>query len=82
MKEITYKHLAPSIGRRMPKFFALEQDAVNPPSFVYCVNDPKAIHFSYRRYLENEIRKKFGFIGTSIKLYFKEKPNLKRTRGK
>jgi GTP-binding protein len=77
MKEITYKHLPPSVGRRIPKFYALEQDAVNPPSFVYWVNDPASIHFSYRRYLENELRKKFGFTGTAIRLYFKEKGKSK-----
>ncbi len=47
-----------------------EQDQVNPPSFAFWVNSPRTIHFSYRRYLENEIRKKYGFTGTSIKLYF------------
>ncbi len=73
MKEITYKHLPPSIGNRLPKFYSMMQDGVNPPSFVYWVNTPKSIHFSYRRYLENELRKKYGFNGTSIKLYFKEK---------
>lgn len=77
MKEITYKHLPPSAGGRLPKFYSLEQDAVNPPSFVYWVNDPKSVHFSYRRYLENELRKKFGFTGTAVKIYFKKKSRKK-----
>lgn len=73
MKEITYKHLPPASGNKIPKFYSLEQDAVNPPCFVYWVNNRKGIHFSYRRYLENEIRKKYGFNGTAIRLYFKDK---------
>ncbi len=78
MKEITFKHLPPAVGNRLPKYFSMEQDAINPPSFVYWVSAPDAIHFSYRRYLENELRKKYGFTGTSIKLYFKQKKNLKK----
>lgn len=80
MKEVTYKHLPPSQGNRIPRFYTMEQDAVNPPCFVYWVSAPKSIHFSYRRYLENELRKKFGFNGTSIKLYFKEKKGARKRR--
>lgn len=78
IKEITFKHHPPSMGNRLPKFYSMEQDAINPPSFVYWVNAPNAIHFSYRRYLENELRKKYGFTGTSIKLYFKQKIKTKK----
>lgn len=78
MKEITFKHLPPAMGNRLPKFYSMEQDAVNPPSFVYWVNSPDSIHFSYRRYLENELRKKYGFTGTAIKLYFKKKNTPKK----
>lgn len=80
IKEITFKHHPPSMSNRLPKFYSMEQDAINPPSFVYWVNAPNAIHFSYRRYLENELRKKYGFIGTSIKLYFKQKIKTKKKR--
>ncbi|MBD3327888.1 ribosome biogenesis GTPase Der [Candidatus Peregrinibacteria bacterium] len=72
MKEITHKHLPPTVGNRVNKFYKLEQDAVNPPCFVYYLKDPKSLHFSYRRYLENEIRKRYGFNGTAIRLYFKK----------
>jgi len=73
MKEITHKHLPPGHGHKFPKFYSMEQDAVSPPCFAYYVNDPSLIHFSYKRYLENELRKKYGFNGTSIRLYFKKK---------
>ena len=80
MKQTTFKHVPPAHRNTVPIFYSTQQDAVNPPSFVYYVNNPKAIHFSYRRYLENELRKKYGFNGTSIKLYFKEKAKKKRRR--
>lgn len=80
MKEIVYKHLPPKVGKTIPKFYSMEQDAVNPPCFVYYLNDNKAVHFSYRRYLENEIRKKYGFNGTSIRLYFKKKENKRKRK--
>ncbi|MBU1953827.1 ribosome biogenesis GTPase Der, partial [Patescibacteria group bacterium] len=84
LKEITYKHLPPVQKNKLPVFFSMEQDAVNPPCFAYFVNDPTTIHFSYRRYLENEIRKKYGFVGTSIRLYFKKKgaKTKRRTKSK
>lgn len=82
MKEITYKHMPPSHRGSLPAFYSMEQDAVNPPSFVYYLNDPTAIHFSYRRYLENELRKKYGFNGTSIRLYFKKKSSKQRRKKK
>ncbi len=42
------------------------QTGVKPPSFVLFVNDPKLMHYSYHRYLENQLREHFGFIGTPI----------------
>jgi len=46
---------------------------VAPPTFVIFVNDPELIHFSYRRYLENRIRAEYGFLGTPIKLIFRQR---------
>lgn len=77
MKEIVHKHVAPRQGTKIPKFFALAQTGVNPPAFTYWVSDSKAVHFSYRRYLENELRKKYGFTGTSIKIIFAQKKSRK-----
>lgn len=73
MKEIIYKHVPPKVFERVPKFYSLQQDGINPPTFVFQLNDRRSLHFSYRRYLENEIRKKYGFVGTAIRLIFKEK---------
>ena len=42
-----------------------------PPTFVFFVNDPAIVHFSYQRYIENRLREAYGFAGVSIKLILK-----------
>ena len=64
-------HPPPSSGRRRLQIYYATQAEVNPPTFVFFCNDPTLIHFSYRRYLENALRKRFGFEGTSIRLVFR-----------
>ena len=51
----------------------LQQVGVNPPTFLFTVNDPQLVHFTYQRYLENKIRDTFGFDRTHLKLVFKSK---------
>lgn len=63
----------PSFKGRRLKVFYVTQTGVCPPTFVFFVNDNRLIHFSYRRYLENTIRKAFPFEGTPIKLFFRAK---------
>ena len=55
----------------MLKVFYMTQVAVDPPTFVTWVNDPELVHFSYRRFLENRLRDRFGFFGTPIRLFFR-----------
>ena len=55
------------------KFFYISQVGVEPPTFAIFVNEPKYIHFSYLRYLENQIRKNFDFFGTPIKFEFRKR---------
>ncbi|MBI2846726.1 MAG: ribosome biogenesis GTPase Der [Chloroflexi bacterium] len=64
-------HPAPSAGGKHLVIFRVEQIDVNPPTFAFSVNNPKLVHFSYQRYLENRIREAFGFQGTPIRLLFK-----------
>ncbi len=54
-------------GRRLKIFYA-SQAGVKPPTFLFFVNDPELIHFSYLRYLENQLRQNFGFEGTPLVL--------------
>ena len=64
----------PSIsgGRRLNIYYGT-QVSVKPPTFVIFVNDPNLMHFSYERYLENNIRKSFGFDGTPIRIIIRGK---------
>ena len=59
-------------GRRLKLYYAT-QVAVQPPTFVIFVNDTDLMHFSYERYLENYFRKAFGFSGTPIRIYFRNR---------
>ena len=59
-------------GRRLKIYYATQQ-GVQPPSFVFFVNDENLMHFSYERYLEKQFRKSFGFEGTPLKFILREK---------
>ena len=59
-------------GRRLRIYYGT-QVATKPPTFVIFVNDKKLFHFSYERYLVNQIRKEFGLVGTPIKILAREK---------
>jgi GTP-binding protein len=60
-------------GRHQLKVFYATQSNVNPPTFVFFVNDSRLVHFSYRRYLENKLRRAFGFEGTPLRMVFKSR---------
>ena len=57
-----------------PKIFYATQVAVAPPTFVFFARHADQVHFSYQRFLENQLREEFGFDGTPIKLIFRERP--------
>ena len=61
----------PRKGSKQLKVLYATQAEVNPPTFIFFVNDAKLIHFSYRRYLENKLRQSFGFTGTPLRLVFR-----------
>ena len=60
------------IGRRL-KIYYMTQVGIKPPHFVVFCNDKKLFHFSYRRYLENQIRSVFGLEGTPIIMSIRQK---------
>jgi len=66
-------HSPPRKGHRQLKILHATQADVNPPTFVFFVNDAQLVHFSYRRYLENRLRQSFGFVGTPLRLVFKSR---------
>jgi GTP-binding protein len=63
-------------GRKL-RIFYTTQVAVKPPAFAVFVNDPELMHFSYERYLENKLRDAFGFEGTPIRLFIRQKTQTK-----
>ena len=64
-------------GKRLKIYYAT-QVSVKPPTFVIFVNDRELMHFSYIRYLENKIREAFGFRGTSLKFFIRERKEKER----
>ena len=64
-------HPHPSHAGRQLKMFYGTQVRSDPPTFMIYVNDPKLMHFTYLRYLENQIRDEYGFLGTPIRIVLK-----------
>ncbi len=73
LKEAVAKHPPPSKPGKWVRFFYATQADVAPPTFVFFSNEPKMIHFSYRRYIENEMREAFGFAGTPLRISFRSR---------
>ena len=71
MRNAIGRHPPPQKGGSGIRFLYATQADVDPPTFVFFVNKPEWIHFSYRRYLENQIREEFPFTGTPIRLLFR-----------
>jgi GTP-binding protein len=64
-------HAAPARAGRQLKLFYATQVRSNPPTFMVYVNDPKLMHFTYLRFLENRLRQEYGFLGTPIRIVTK-----------
>ena len=58
---------------RTLKIFYMTQASTKPPTFVVFVNDKELFHFSYERYLINQLRKEFGLVGTPVRIIVREK---------
>ena len=76
VQEAVAAHNLPRIGGKQLKILYATQAGVSPPTFVFFVNDAKLVHFSYRRYLENRLRKAFGFAGNPFHLVFKTRGEM------
>lgn len=63
----------PIVGLKRLRIYYVTQVETKPPTFVFFVNDINAVHFSYERYLSNQLRESFDFKGTAIKLIFRER---------
>ncbi len=71
----------PSDKGRVLKVFYMTQVAVKPPTFVIFVNEKKLMHFSYTRYIENQVRAAFGFAGTPLKFIIRERKGDNSVKG-
>ena len=59
-------------GRRLKIYYGTQQ-AIKPPTFILFVNDSTLMHYSYERYLENQLRKAFGFEGTPVRILLRDR---------
>jgi len=71
IREAVDEHAPPTKPGKWLKVLYATQADIDPPTFVFSVNDVKQVHFSYERYLENKLRQSFGFEGTPIRLVFR-----------
>jgi GTP-binding protein len=77
MQDILRHHPPPLIKGKRLKIYYASQVATRPPTIVLMVNDPKRVHFSYRRYLNNELRRALGLNLTPLRLIFRGKGSPK-----
>jgi GTP-binding protein len=70
VKQLVSSHPPPRSGSRRLHITRAYQDESRPATFILETNDPKLVHFSYQRYLENKLRQHFGFHGVPLKLIF------------
>jgi GTP-binding protein len=70
IKQAVDRHLPPRVGSRRLRVVRAYQHDSRPSAFILQVNDPRLVHFSYQRYLENELRHSFGFRGCPLQLIF------------
>lgn len=73
LRDAEEKHAPPSRGGRKLRLYYGTQVRTDPPTFLIHVNDPALVHFSYRRFLENQIREQYGFVGTPLIFSFRKK---------
>ncbi|MBK9265612.1 MAG: ribosome biogenesis GTPase Der [Polyangiaceae bacterium] len=68
----------PTQGGRAPRLYYITQAETSPPLFVVMASDPEKLHFSYQRYVQNQLRKTFGFEGVPVRV--KYKPRRRREK--
>lgn len=81
MQKTIHKHLPNSTKSQKPKFMYASQVDINPPKFICFFKNVDNMHFSYPRYIENEIRKEYGFNGTAIEVIFKHNVGKEKPPG-
>jgi GTP-binding protein len=72
-EKVLFTHPPPTMSNRAPRLFFVTQAETAPPHFVVVTNEPEHIHFSYQRYLMNQLRKQFGFEGVPLRITYKKR---------
>ncbi len=73
LRQATLRHVPPPQGKRVLRFYYATQASTAPPTFVFFVNDKRLVHFSYERYLENQLRERWAFEGAPLKMIFRNR---------
>lgn len=71
VRDAVERHAPPSKAGKRLKIYLAQQVRTDPPTFLFHVNDTRLVHFSYERYLENQIRQEYPFTGTPVRLSFR-----------
>jgi len=69
--EVLEHHPPPTMRKKPVRLYYVTQAQVRPPTFVVVVNEPNLVHFSYQRYVVNQIRDRFGFEGTPVRVRYR-----------
>jgi GTP-binding protein len=72
----------PTMGGRAPRLFYITQAETAPPVFVVVASSPDSVHFSYQRFVVNQLRKHFGFEGVPIRVVYRERRRGRKSEGK
>lgn len=79
MHEAQDRHQAPTTSGRPFRIYYGTQVRSEPPTFLIYCNDPELAHFTYMRFLENQIRREYPFVGTPIRLVLKKRERQERS---
>jgi GTP-binding protein len=82
LEMILAKHQPPMVKGKRLKFYYASQVANRPPTIVLFVNNPKAVHFSYQRYLTNELRNVMGLKKAPLRILYRERSGRKPSKGR
>jgi GTP-binding protein len=72
IRQATARRSPPTKWGKKLRIYYGSQVGVNPPTFVFFVNDERLVHFGYQRFLENQIRERFKFEGSPLRLLFRD----------
>jgi GTP-binding protein len=80
-EQVIATHPPPTMGGRAPRLYFITQAETSPPLFVVMSSAPDAVHFSYQRYVANQIRDRFGFEGVPVRVAYRARRKRERRAG-